>query len=301
MNIGLIGLGRMGWNISLNLINKGFELVVFNRTTSKVDQLVQEGAQGAYSFKELAEMVNSPRFILLMVQAGAPVDEMIKGLLPYLKTGDTIIEGGNSFYKDSMRRAEELKDKGINFLDVGTSGGLVGARQGASLTIGGEEKTYKEAEELFKALSLPGGYCYTGPSGSGHFVKMVHNGIEYAMLQSYGEGFELLQNGPYDLELSCIAKAWNNGGVIRSWLLELAVDTFQKDPALSGITGKIGGGETGEWTIKTAIEYKTPVPLMSTALQMRYRSRQDEPFAGKVIAALRNQFGGHEITRTDDS
>ncbi len=301
MDVGLIGLGKMGQNIALNLIENDVITIVYNRTSAKVDQMVENGARGAYSLRELVEKLKIPRLILIMVPAGSPVDEILNVLTPLLIEGDILIDGGNSFYKDSIKRAAQLNKKGIFFLDMGTSGGLLGARHGASLTIGGEEKAFQAAEPLIKVIAADDGYCYTGPTGSGHFVKMVHNGIEYAMLQAYGEGFELLNNGPYDLDFSCIAKAWNNGGVIRSWLLELAIELFGKDPKLDKVSGVVGGGETGEWTVKTGIEYKTPLPLINTALQMRYRSRKEAPFSGRVIAALRHRFGGHAYINENDN
>lgn len=298
MKLGFVGLGKMGRAMALSLSSKGFEVVAYDISVAAVEEVSKKGVRPAFSLEEMARNLESPRTIWMMVPAGKSVDDVIEGLLSHLSEGDTLIEGGNSFYKDSLARAEKLKKKGINFIDVGTSGGLEGAEKGLSLMIGGEKDSYTAAEPIFRALSAPDGYFYTGPSGSGHFVKMIHNGIEYALLQTYGEGFELLRSGPYELDLRGVARVWNNGAVIRSWILELLEAAFKDDPQLSGIVGEVGGGETGEWTVEAAMERKVPVPLISLALLMRYRSRQKETFAGKVVAALRNRFGGHEIKTT---
>jgi 6-phosphogluconate dehydrogenase len=214
-----------------------------------------------------------------------------------LDFGDVIIDGGNSFYKDSMRRANSLQKKGISFLDVGTSGGLLGAEQGASLTIGGPKDAYERVKPLFNTIARPNGHLYCGPSGAGHFVKMIHNGIEYAMLQSIGEGFEMLRYSQFDLNLEEIAKVWNNGCVIRSWLMEITAKVFNENPRLYNIKGEIGGGETGRWMIETALEKEISTPIIALSLLMRYRSRQQDTFAGKIVAALRNEFGGHSLKR----
>jgi 6-phosphogluconate dehydrogenase len=295
MKLGFVGLGKMGKTMVLSLCSKGFEVIAYDISASAVEEVAKKGAKPAFSLEELAKKLESPRTVWLMVPAGKPADNVIEELLPHLSEGDTLIDGGNSYYKDSQARAEKLSKHSINFIDIGTSGGLEGAEKGLSLTIGGEEEPCMAAEPLFKALAAPNGYFHTGPVGSGHFVKMIHNGIEYALLQAYGEGFELLKSGPYKLDLPGIARVWNSGAVIRSWILELLEEIFKEDPQLERIVGEVGGGETGQWTVKTAMERKVPVPLISLALLMRYRSRQKDTFAGKVVAVLRNRFGGHEI------
>ncbi len=300
--IGFVGLRRMGSNMVLNALGKGVEVVAFNRTGEITAEFVKEASSKnlfpAYSLPELCSSLPSPRIVWIMVTAGKPVDDIIEGLLPHLKKGDLIIDGGNSFYKDSMRRHKQLAAKGVDFLDCGTSGGLEGARTGACLTIGGEKKVFERAEWLFKSLACPGGYLYCGPAGAGHFVKVTHNGIEYAMLQAYGEGFEMLARGPYQkLDLAAISRVWSHGSVIRSWMTKLAERAFSKDARLEKIGGAVGGGETGRWTLETAKEHRMEMPALMTALEMRERSSTKEVFAGKVIAALRNEFGGHETAK----
>lgn len=299
MKIGLIGLGRMGYNLVLNLYSKKIGVVAYNRSPEPLEQIKKNGVEVAFSIKELVNRLPKQKIIWSMVTAGKPVDDVIEELLPYLKEGDIVIDGGNSFYKDSVRRYKFLKLRKIHFLDIGTSGGLTGARYGACLTIGGDKKIFKKIEPLCRAASAKNGYSYMGSAGAGHFVKMVHNGIEYAMLQAYGDGFELLFRGPYkNLDLRKIAETWQNGSVIRSWLVELAQNAFKKDPKLSGIEGIVGGGETGQWSIDTAKEYNVPFESVKLALRMRRMSRKKPAFSGKVIAALRNEFGGHEVVKS---
>ena len=298
MKLGFIGLGKMGFNMVLNLHSKKIGVVAYNRSPKPLKQIKKYGVDVAFSIKELIEKLPKQKIIWVMVTAGKPVDLIIDELLPYLKKGDIIIDGGNSFYKDSIRRHKFLKNKKIHFIDIGTSGGLKGARYGACLTIGCDKKIFKKIEPICKAVSAKNGYAYVGPSGSGHFVKMVHNGIEYALLQAYGDGFELLYKGPYrNLDLRKIAETWSNGSVIRSWLVELAADAFKKNPKLSMIEGIIGGGETGQWAVNTAKEYKVPIESINLALKLRLKSRKKPSFSGKVVAALRNEFGAHEVER----
>ncbi|HLG23860.1 MAG TPA: decarboxylating 6-phosphogluconate dehydrogenase [Candidatus Nanoarchaeia archaeon] len=298
MKIGFIGLGRMGFNIVLNLKSKKVDVVAHNRSPEPVDEIKKKGVSVAYSVDELMKKLPAQKIVWIMVTAGKPVDAVIEELLPCLKKGDIVVDGGNSFYKDSVRRYEYLRKKGINFIDIGTSGGLKGARYGACLTIGGDEKIFRKIEPVCRAMSQKDGYAYVGKSGAGHFVKMVHNGIEYALLESYGEGYELLLNGPYkNLDFEKISKTWKNGSVIRSWLVELAEDAFKKDPKLSKIEGVIGGGETGRWTIETAKEFGTDVSMIELSLEQRKKSQANPRFAGKVVAALRNEFGGHAVIK----
>ena len=298
MKLGFIGLGRMGFNVVLNLHSKKIPVVAYNRSHEPLKKIKKYGVEVAYSIKELINKLSKQKMIWLMVTAGNPVDAVIKELLPHLKKEDIIIDGGNSFYKDSIRRYKFLNNKKIRFVDVGTSGGLKGARYGACLTIGGDKKIFKKIESICKAVSAKNGYAYVGPAGAGHFVKMVHNGIEYALLQAYGDGFELLFKGPYkNLDLRKIAETWQNGSVIRSWLLELAIDAFRKNRKLNKIEGVIGGGETGQWAVSTAKKYKVPFESIKLALKLRKKSRKKPTFSGKVVAALRNQFGGHDVVK----
>ena len=276
-------------------ILRSHHVVAYDIDPLSVARTEEIGAEPASSLEELVGKLQSPRVIWIMVPAGGPVDSVIEGLSSNLEVGDTLIDGGNSFYKDSLRRAEALGERSIHYLDVGTSGGLEGAERGASLTIGGPLEAYRTAEPLLKSIARPGAYLHCGPSGAGHYVKMVHNGIEYAMLQAIGEGFEMLNSSPYDLDLEAMAKVWNNGCVIRSWMLELAGRAFSEDPGLEGLRGEVGGGETGRWMVENAMEMEVPTPVIALSLLMRYRSRQEDTFAGRVVAAIRREFGGHPV------
>lgn len=297
MEIGIIGLGRMGYNLALNMKDRGHKVIAFNRTIEKVKEAEKEGLQGVYSIKELVSKLSGRKIIWLMVPAGKAVDDIIAELQPLLKERDIIIDGGNSFYKDTIRRYEDLKNKGIDFVDIGTSGGIEGARNGACTMIGAEEEVFKVIEPLVKDISVENGYLHTGKSGSGHFVKMVHNGIEYGMMQAIGEGFEILEKSKFDLDYNKIAKVWNNGSVVRSWLMELAEKAFEKDAELDSIKGVMYSSGEGLWTVMEALELKVPAPVITESLMMRYRSEQEDTFSGKVVAALRNQFGGHEVKK----
>jgi 6-phosphogluconate dehydrogenase len=298
MKIGFIGLGRMGHNIILNLHGKKIPVVACNRSREPVDKIKSYGVDVAYSIEELIDKLPKQKIIWIMVTAGKAVDAVINELLQYLKKGDIIIDGGNSFYKDSIRRHKSLKNKKIHFFDIGTSGGLNGARHGACLTIGGDRKEFKKIQWLCRAISAKNGYAYVGNAGAGHFVKMVHNGIEYALLQAYGDGYELLFMGPYkNLDLKKISETWQNGSVIRSWLVELAADAFRKDAKLGKIEGIVGGGETGAWAVNTAKEFNVPFESAKLALKLRKSSRKKPSFSGKVVAALRNEFGGHSVVK----
>ena len=293
MEIGIVGLGRMGANIARRLIAGGHRVVVYNRTATKTREMEQEGAIGAYSLEELVETLTEPRVIWLMIPAGDPVTQMIERLTPLLSPGDVLVDGGNSFYKDSIRRARRLRAHGIHYLDVGTSGGIWGLEIGYCLMIGGEKEVFGRLEPIFRTLAPEDGYAYVGPSGAGHFVKMVHNGIEYGLLQAYTEGFEILRASDYDLDLAQLAELWNHGSVIRSWLLELAARAFRDDPSLSNIAGYVEDSGEGRWTVLECIERDVPAPVITLSLLSRFRSRQEESFTAKVIAALRKEFGGH--------
>jgi 6-phosphogluconate dehydrogenase len=300
---GWIGLGQMGKNAVRNLLAQGQRVVVYNRTHGRVDEMVREGAVGVSSLGELAEQLARPRIVWLMVAAGQAVDDVLFGpdaLAEYLSPGDVVIDGGNSHYRDSIRRAEALRERRIHFLDCGSSGGLEGARQGMCLMVGGEREAFELAEPLLHLLATEGGYALVGPSGAGHYAKMAHNGIEYGLLQALGEGFDLLDNAPYSFDLHQVANLWQQGSVVRSWLLELAALAFAKDPELARITGQVGGGETGQWAVEEGWRVGTPMPVTAAALAMRLRSRQSDTFAGKVASAVRHEFGGHEVVPAEE-
>ena len=284
----------MGLRMVSRLVTK-HEVLVFDIDSEKIHEAVAKGAKGCVSIRDLALRLPKPRIIWIMIPAGEAVESVLNELDPIFEAGDIVIDGGNSHYRDSVRRANKLTKKGVYFIDVGTSGGLEGAERGASFTIGGSRSAFESILPVLEELSSPGAYLYCGGSGSGHYVKMVHNGIEYAMLQSLGEGFEMLADGPYELDLKAVSKVWNNGCVIRSWMLELAGRAFGKDPELTGIRGNIGGGETGRWMLETAMANEIPTPVIALSLLMRYRSRQVDSFSGKVVAAIRKEFGGHEV------
>lgn len=297
MKIGLIGLGRMGFNLALNMRDHGHEVVAYNRSHEKTKEAEKHGLIGAYSIEELVKKLDGRRVIWLMVPAGNPVDEMIERIAPLLKGHDIIIDGGNSHYKDTLRRYEMLKAKGIDFVDIGTSGGIEGARNGACMMVGAQDEVFEFIEPLIRDISVENGYLHTGKNGSGHFVKMVHNGIEYGMLQAIGEGFEVLERSQFDLNFKEVARVWNHGSVIRGWLMELMERAFKKDPKLEKIKGVMHSSGEGLWTVQEALELKVPVPVIAESLFMRYRSEQEDTFAGKVVAALRNEFGGHEVEK----
>ncbi len=297
MKVGIIGLGRMGHNIALHLLEQHYALVAYNRSSAPTKKLARASRRAipAYSIEEFCYALSSPRVIFLMVPAGAPVDDVLAQLRPHLSRGDIVIDGGNSLYTDSVKRAKALARSGIRYLDCGTSGGLVGARRGACLTIGGDKKTYRRLLPLWRALACPNGFLYCGPSGAGHYVKMVHNGMEYSLLQSYGEGFALLRAAPYKLDLPAIASVWSHGSVIRSWLLDLAAASLHSDPHLSRVVGKVGGGQTGRWTAQEARRRKIKMPALAVSLRERAASQKKESVSGRLIALMRNQFGAHEI------
>jgi 6-phosphogluconate dehydrogenase len=298
MRIGFIGLGKMGGRMVERLIKGGHEIVAFDPVRKAVKEAENKGAVSAGSPQELVDKLDSPRAIWIMVPSGQPTEETITSLSSFLEAGDILIDGGNSLYKDSMRRAQELQAKGISLLDAGTSGGVWGLELGYCLMIGGEEAAFEKVEPVFETLAPKDGYAYMGPSGAGHFVKMVHNGIEYVLLQGYAEGFEILNvKKEFKLDLEKIANLWNQGSVIRSWLLELAGDAFKKDPHLLSIRGYVEDSGEGRWTVAEAIDNDVPAPLITLSLLERFRSRQEDSFSAKVIAALRNEFGGHGVKK----
>jgi 6-phosphogluconate dehydrogenase len=283
------------------LLKGGHQVVAYNRTPNKTDEIVKEGAIGAYSLPEAMEKLPSPRVVWLMIPAGSAVDDHIGQLKEILSSGDIVIDGGNTYYKDDIRRAELLAEKDIRFMDAGVSGGIWGLEVGYCLMVGGEKETYQYLEPIFKTLAPEDGYLYCGPTGAGHFVKMVHNGIEYGMMQAYGEGFDILEGSAYSESLNYaeIAHLWNQGSVIRSWLLELAEAAFAKDAKLSGIRGYVEDSGEGRWTVQQAIESGVSAPVIALSLFRRFRSRQEDSFSDKVLAALRNEFGGHAVVAAD--
>ena len=300
MQVAMIGLGRMGMNMAKRLLKGGHEVVAYNRSPDKTDRLKTEGAVGAYSLKEVVEKLKAPRTVWLMLPAGTAVDEHIDRFKALLTPDDIVIDGGNTFYRDDLRRAGLLAQNSIRFMDVGVSGGIWGLTVGYCMMIGGEKKTYRHLEPLFKTLAPENGYLYCGPVGAGHFVKMVHNGIEYAMMQAYGEGFEILEKSDYadDFNYSQIAGLWNQGSVIRSWLLELLERAFSGDARLSHIQGFVEDSGEGRWTVEQAIATDVPAEVIALSLFRRFRSRQQDTFTDKVIAALRREFGGHAVVST---
>ena len=297
MQIGMIGLGRMGMNMVRRLLRGGHKVVAYNRTPDRVKEIVREGAKAAYSLEALAEKLIPPRPIWLMLPAGRPVDEHIEELCHLLDRGDMIVEGGNSFYKDDIRHEQDLTPSGIHYVDVGVSGGIWGLKIGYCLMIGGERRIYRYLEPLFRTLAPKDGYLYCGKTGSGHFVKMIHNGIEYGMMAAYGEGFEILKASPYgeSFDFAKIAHLWNQGSVVRSWLLELAETAFSKDRDLTSISGYVEDSGEGRWTVQQAIDAGVPAPVIASSIFQRFRSRQAEAFSDKILAALRHEFGGHEV------
>jgi 6-phosphogluconate dehydrogenase len=299
MQLGFIGLGRMGANMVQRLLEGGHAVVGYDRNPETVQQIIRQGAVGAASLEALVDKLTKPRAVWIMVPAGEPVTETINALLPHLSPGDILIDGGNSYYKDAIKRAEGLQKKGISYLDVGTSGGVWGLKVGYCMMIGGEEESFKRLEPLFKTLAPPDGYLYCGRNGAGHYAKMVHNGIEYAMLEAYGEGFDLLKSSPFGFDFKKISHLWNQGSVVRSWLLELAEGAFSKDPTLAGFKGYVDDSGEGRWTVIDAIERGVPVPGIANSLFQRFQSRQEERFSDQFIAALRKEFGGHEFKSTD--
>ncbi|MGG3571442.1 phosphogluconate dehydrogenase (NAD(+)-dependent, decarboxylating) [Bacillus gobiensis] len=300
MNIGVVGLGKMGFNLSLNLLDHSHEVVVYDINHEAVEDLSRKGAGGAATISELVESLSTPRVIWLMVPAGAITDNVISELKPLLSEGDIVIDGGNSHYKQSVHRAEELLNHGIYFLDVGTSGGTDGARNGVCTMIGGNKEAFMTVEPVFRDICVENGYFYAGESGSGHFLKMVHNGIEYGMMQSIAEGFDLLEKSSFDFDYEKVARVWNNGSVIRSWLMELTENAFSKDSRLEGIKGVMHSSGEGKWTVETALDLQTATPVIALSLMMRYRSLEEDTFTGKVVAALRNEFGGHAIVKSEE-
>jgi 6-phosphogluconate dehydrogenase len=295
MKLGMVGLGRMGGNMTVRLLRAGHEVVAYDPGADAVSRAASAGAEAASSLADLCAKLPSPKVVWIMVPAGDVTEQTVRDLGGILGRGDIVVDGGNSNWKDSQRRAEQLAVGGIRFLDCGTSGGVWGLDNGYCLMVGGEDDAVSAVEPAFVALAPTDGYAHVGPSGAGHFTKMVHNGIEYGLLAAYGEGFEILEASPFDLDLQQLAGIWRYGSVVRSWLLELLHDALDKDPDLAAIRGYVDDSGEGRWTLLAALDANVPAPITALALFNRFASRQDESFSAKVIAALRNEFGGHAV------
>jgi len=297
MELGMIGLGRMGANMTERLVRGGHKVITYDRSAEAIQRVVDKGAVGAASLADFVKKLSLPRAIWLMVPSGDPVDQTMDQLLPNLTKGDIIVDGGNSNYKDSIRRAEKMKAHAMHFIDAGTSGGIWGLQNGYCLMVGGAKEIVGRLEPIFLTLAPKDGYLHAGPNGAGHFVKMIHNGIEYGMMQTYDKSFELLKASQFDLDLAKISHLWNQGSVVRSWLLELCESAFEKDPKLDSIKGYVEDSGEGRWTVIEAIEKGVAATTLAHALFARYSSRQQDAFSNKVIAALRNEFGGHAVKK----
>jgi 6-phosphogluconate dehydrogenase len=299
MQLAMIGLGRMGGNMTQRLLQGGHQVVVYDRSAEAVAAHEKLGAKAARDLRDAVRQLAAPRVVWVMVPAGSPVEETIEALRPHLSAGDVIIDGGNSNYRDSVRRAAALRTQGIEFVDAGTSGGIWGLTVGYCLMVGASADAFRRCEPIFRTLAPPDGYAHVGPPGAGHYVKMVHNGIEYGMLQAYAEGYEVLhasRDFP-GLDLAQIAGVWNHGSVVRSWLNELAETAFARDRDLSALKGYVEDSGEGRWTVQEAIDLDVPAPVITLSLLARLRSRQADSFGAKVIAALRNEFGGHAVQK----
>jgi len=298
MQLAMIGLGRMGGNMVQRLLGGRHQVVVFDRSADAVAASVAKGAKAATGLADVVKQLSSPRVIWIMVPAGQPVQATIDELVPLLAKGDILIDGGNSNFKDTLRRADELAARGIEYVDAGTSGGVWGLTVGYCLMVGASPGAYATCEPIFKTLAPPDGCAHVGPPGAGHYVKMIHNGIEYGMLQAYAEGYEILHASKhFELDLARIAALWNQGSVVRSWLNELAARAFAKEPGLDSLKGFVADSGEGRWTVQEAMDLDVPAPVITLSLLARFRSRQEESFGAKVIAALRNEFGGHAVTK----
>ena len=297
MQLSMIGLGRMGMNMVRRLLQGGHEVIVYNRTAQKTDEMAKEGALAVYSLSELAQRLTPPRVVWMMLPAGPAVDDHLAALQALLSAGDIVIEGGNTYYKDDLRRAALLEEKGIRFVDVGVSGGIWGLQVGYCMMVGGDRATFQHLRPILETLAPKEGYLYCGPTGAGHFVKMVHNGIEYGMMQACAEGFQILEASPYakTLKHAEVAHLWNQGSVVRSWLMELAEAAFAKDEKLSRIRGYVEDSGEGRWTVTQAVESGVSAPVIALSLMSRFRSRETDTFADRVLAALRREFGGHAV------
>ncbi len=295
MQLGMVGLGKMGCYMTQRLIAGGHKVVAYDRDPHAVQTAVGDGAVGASSLADMVAKLTAPKIAWVMVPAGAPTDDTIHELADAIGSGGVIIDGGNTNYKDGLRLYADCKANGVSLIDAGTSGGVWGLKEGYCLMVGGDEAQVRLCEPIFTTLAPPNGYAHVGPAGAGHFSKMVHNGIEYGLLQAYGEGFEILNASPYDYDLEQLAELWTHASVVRSWLLELLVLAFKEDPGLKDIRGYVDDTGEGRWTVEAAIDENVPAPVITLSLLARMASRQKESFSAKVVAALRNQFGGHAV------
>jgi 6-phosphogluconate dehydrogenase len=298
MRIGFIGLGRMGANMVRRLLRDDHEVVAYNRSPEKTREIATEGAEPAFDIAALVGSLTAPRHVWIMVPAGAPTEAQIDELIEHLEPGDTIVDGGNTNFHDDVRRHARLAELGIRYVDAGVSGGVWGLQVGYCLMVGGDRDAVEPLEPIFRSLAPEDGYLHVGGPGAGHYVKMVHNGIEYGLMQAYAEGFEIMHASDYDLDLAAVAGLWNHGSVVRSWLLELAERAFRADGQdLAALKGWVADSGEGRWTVQEAMDRDVPAPVITLSLQARFRSRQDDSYGAKVLAALRNQFGGHEVKK----
>lgn len=295
MRIGLIGLGKMGYPLALNFKEKNIDIVVYSSNVEKLDKLLKQKIEGFSNLDTFINSFSDTKIIWLMIPSGEAVDDMIMTLIPKLGEGDIVIDGGNSNYRDSIKRYDLLKEKGIHFLDVGTSGGVEGARYGACLMVGGDEFIYKKLEHIFKALSGGRGCDFIGESGSGHYVKMIHNAIEYGMMQAIGEGFQIMNQSDYDIDLYKVSKIWENGSIISGLLMNTVAKALEKDKLLDDIEGKVSFSGEADWAVEEALHLKVSIPVIAASLFARYKSNDDNDFSEKILAAMRNEFGGHSI------
>ncbi|ASJ53658.1 6-phosphogluconate dehydrogenase (decarboxylating) [Brevibacillus formosus] len=297
MKLAILGLGKMGYNLTLNLLSHQHEVVAYDVDSTRAEELSHEGAIPAFSVEDAVAKLPTPRVVWLMVPAGEIVDQLVDQLSTLLAAGDIVIDGGNSHYKQSLDRYARLKEKGIHFMDAGTSGGMEGARHGACMMIGGDREAFTHIEPIIRDINVENGYLYAGEAGSGHFLKMIHNGIEYGMMQAIGEGFEVLAKSQYNYDFAEVARVWANGSVIRGWLMDLTERAFRKDAKLDEIRGVMHSSGEGKWTLETALDLQAATPVIAMSLLMRYRSLDEDTFHGKVVAALRNEFGGHAVEK----
>jgi 6-phosphogluconate dehydrogenase len=295
----MVGLGRMGSGLTRRLLRDGHRVVAYDRSPETIKAVATDGAEPADTLEQLRDKLAPPRTVWVMVPSGAPTQEAIDRLAGLLEPGDVLIDGGNSNFHDSVARAQALAGKGVSFLDVGTSGGVWGLKEGFCLMVGGPGDAFAHAEPVFRSLAAEGGYAHLGPSGAGHHAKMIHNGIEYGLLQAYAEGFEILHASDYDFDLAKVAELWRHGSVIRSWLLDLTASAFAKDPELAGFRGWVEDSGEGRWAVQEALDKEVPAPVINLSLIMRLRSRVEDSYAGKLISALRNEFGGHAVHRSE--
>ncbi|MGH3666353.1 MAG: phosphogluconate dehydrogenase (NAD(+)-dependent, decarboxylating) [Egibacteraceae bacterium] len=295
MRIGMVGLGRMGANMTARLLRGGHEVVAFDIDAAAVQRAADDGAAGAESLSDLVSALQPPRTLWVMVPAGAVTEQTLDELARMLGRGDTVVDGGNSRWTESMERAERLAGEGVNFVDAGTSGGVWGLQEGYCLMVGGDREAIARLAPVLETLAPPDGWAHVGPVGAGHFTKMVHNGVEYALMQAYAEGFELLEASEFSLDLHQIAQVWRRGSVVRSWLLDLAASALEADPTLERVAGYVEDSGEGRWTVEAAIDYAVPAPTIAAALFTRFASRQEDALGNRMLAALRKEFGGHTV------